>query len=276
MILYAPKSDQKAEIVIPDNVKKIAVKVSGGADSAFLLYVLVKHVKESGRDLEILPIHNFYFECPAIAPMYAVVNKVRSMFNYEVPFLLEPYVWYRGKLDEYIEDWHDVKFLELGKADMLFSGRTAAPKLDAHDEFYEKCRNNYGYVEGRFAWGENDFPTRERIFTKSFRLWGQEFPEDFPERYIDTPFINVDKRFIAEMYDLYGIRDEIFPLTWSCVANFPITKGYTEPCGKCFWCLEKEWAFGETDTPHENLVEEIGEYVYSNFEHPFGWFIDKF
>jgi len=58
------------------------------------------------------------------------------------------------------------------------------------------------------------------------------------------PFVNIDKRWIAGMYEQLGLMDELFPMTASCIGDNEDSKFYTEPCKKCFWCHEKMWAFG--------------------------------
>lgn len=62
------------------------------------------------------------------------------------------------------------------------------------------------------------------------------------------PFVNVDKRWVAGMYEKLGLMDELFPMTMSCIGDNADSKYYTEPCRKCFWCHEKLWAFGCYDT----------------------------
>tara|TARA_B100000424_G_C22937118_1_gene498622 strand:+ start:963 stop:1712 length:750 start_codon:yes stop_codon:yes gene_type:complete len=62
-----------------------------------------------------------------------------------------------------------------------------------------------------------------------------------------TPFINVDKRFVAELYKQYDLLDDLFPLTRSCIGFEKETDYFTRPCEECFWCHEKMWAFGTYD-----------------------------
>lgn len=69
------------------------------------------------------------------------------------------------------------------------------------------------------------------------------------------PWINVDKKFIADQYVKFGLEEDLLPLTRSCEAR-PEKTGYDpkifgdelrmfeQPCGMCWWCLEKKWAFG--------------------------------
>ena len=58
------------------------------------------------------------------------------------------------------------------------------------------------------------------------------------------PFVNVDKKFIADLYKQFDLMDDLFPLTMSCIGWAGETKNFTEPCKTCFWCYEKKWAFG--------------------------------
>ena len=59
-----------------------------------------------------------------------------------------------------------------------------------------------------------------------------------------TPWRNVDKSFIAEIYKQYNLLETLFPMTASCIGDGESSKWYTEPCKECFWCYEKKWAFG--------------------------------
>ena len=58
------------------------------------------------------------------------------------------------------------------------------------------------------------------------------------------PFVNIDKKFIADLYKQFNLIDDLFPLTMSCIGFAPETKNFTEPCKQCYWCYEKKWAFG--------------------------------
>ena len=56
---------------------------------------------------------------------------------------------------------------------------------------------------------------------------------------IFTPFININKKTIAELYKQEDL-EEIYPITRSC-ESLNLKHGH---CGKCWWCKEREWAFG--------------------------------
>ena len=48
---------------------------------------------------------------------------------------------------------------------------------------------------------------------------------------------------------------EIYPHTKSCTGTAWHTQGFTRVCGKCFWCHERRWAFGEDLYPIKDLPE---------------------
>ena len=53
------------------------------------------------------------------------------------------------------------------------------------------------------------------------------------------PFLGMDKKDIARLYEEEGILDDLFPLTRSCENDD--TLDYH--CGYCWWCDERKWAF---------------------------------
>jgi hypothetical protein len=62
------------------------------------------------------------------------------------------------------------------------------------------------------------------------------------------PFRNLNKQDIAELYKYYGLLDTLFPSTRSC--EWYPEMGGSDPglghCGNCWWCLEREWGFGNS------------------------------
>ena len=58
------------------------------------------------------------------------------------------------------------------------------------------------------------------------------------KKYI-TPFTNIDKKGLADLYKQYNLTDTLFPLTRSCES----LEFLTEHCGACWWCEERKWGF---------------------------------
>ena len=58
------------------------------------------------------------------------------------------------------------------------------------------------------------------------------------------PYLHVDKKFVAGVYKEHGLMKELYPMTKSCAwGPESDNTNYPDPCGRCFWCNEKEWAF---------------------------------
>ena len=56
-----------------------------------------------------------------------------------------------------------------------------------------------------------------------------------------TPFINVNKKGIAAIYEELGLMETLFPLTRSCATR---KKGVWHCGDGCWWCHERSWGFG--------------------------------
>jgi hypothetical protein len=85
IVLAGPANDKrKIEIALPENKKRIGVMLSGGADSAILLYILALEQKLSGTDHELIP---FTVARPDGAWNYVtpIVDKVNEILGIELP-----------------------------------------------------------------------------------------------------------------------------------------------------------------------------------------------
>ena len=59
------------------------------------------------------------------------------------------------------------------------------------------------------------------------------------------PFVNVNKKFVADIFKQEGLLEELYPITRSCVGGANQTNNFKEWCWQCFWCFEKAWAFDQ-------------------------------
>jgi len=249
MILHAPKSNQTVEFTIPPHVKKVGVHVSGGADSAILIYIVCKYIKDNNLDITVLPITSCVNERPGMMEgTFRVTNKVRELFNYDIPFLLDNFLYYRGrKVYKFMTEVHK-NMLKEGVVDMIIGAGTGWAS-----EIVLKT-NNMWY--DRPLWRDKELnPSQYEPILEE---------DGTPTGYtIYKPFIRVDKKFTAEMYDLYGVRDTLFPVTRSCIEKFSRSEGWSKPCKLCWWCKERYWAFGEYDRERRTYLETIKDEVYS-------------
>ena len=232
--------------------KKMGISLSGGSDSALLFYLMAKYL----QDVELIP-WSAYESSPdpleerplTIEAAEKIVDWMRVEFpdanigpheKYaydrscketlkEAEKINVPGFKYYGMSNKGI-----VKILLLRKdtqrmwdegiIDYHVNGITSNPPLDIIKEwpYYEERRTKDQEVFEVANW-----PAKlcsRRIYYK--------------------PFVKVDKKWIAGMYNQEGLMNTLFPITESCTGFARETNWWTEPCKQCFWCREKHWAFG--------------------------------
>ncbi len=80
-----------------------------------------------------------------------------------------------------------------------------------------------------------DLPAEDmRLLPKPRPLW---------KKNIYAPFVNINKAEIANIYSEHNLTNTLFPLTMSCESLNSVS-GH---CGECWWCRERQWAFGKLD-----------------------------
>jgi hypothetical protein len=191
-------------------VKNIGIKMSGGADSSLLAYLLAEYIVKNNLDINLFPIIIIEEDAP-FQKIFAqqVIDFVEKNLNFKFcsPVLFDHYT----KTDK-IQRMRRIE-TDLLKTilDFIISGTTQNPKS--------------GFDT---PGGPDD--NREGVF-----------PEIWEEK-IYTPFINKDKKELAELYKQHNLLNTLFPLTRSCVA---VTDNFDKHCGECWWCKERIWAFGK-------------------------------
>lgn len=223
---------QTTDFDLPSDAKNVGVNCSGGADSSILLYMVCDYVKQYRPDVKISVV-----TCANDAKHRWNVRKAADVINFTIDRLgFNPidmhYAYYRDR--QSVEYFHDVesRLYQDGRIDMMVSGITANPKLQAIVTD-SRGRQVDLSVEALPDRNSDNSPAMHQNSA------GMKFY---------TPFVNVDKRFVAAMYDQYQVP-ELFDLTRSCEA-LPDADAVFDPefektpCGTCWWCLERKWAFG--------------------------------
>lgn len=208
------------DLNIPLHVTKVGIKLSGGADSAIVCYMLAKYIKECRPDIVLHPITAVSSTKPYNA-IFAkkIVAKIQSLLDFEFgQHWIEPIQ--SNNSQEYITGQE--KFLEkLYRSQVIqihFSGITANPDpLDAPELFDGTIK---GPVDDRSK-GKHKKPHYGGTWVR--------------------PLVNVDKKAVFELYQNLGVLDELFPETRSCEAK---THDFSCHCKQCWFCKERYWAFG--------------------------------
>ena len=210
-------SQEDIFIRIPDRVKTVSLKISGGADSAIVGYMLCKYVTEERPDIKIVPVTTIHPEKP-FQEIYSkrVLEFLRNEFG---DIFTKHYVNTAKNADDYVDAqdrvWQEANSIE--SIDCNFSGVTANPPKEVYNQWLSA-----GPADNRD--GKN-FPQREK---DSYRH-----------------LVNIDKKGVAELYETLGLMETLFPITRSCEAyehepHYNIDKH----CEQCWWCNERYWGFG--------------------------------
>lgn len=204
--------------------RKIGIKVSGGADSAIVLYMLAKYIMEE-HGQENAEIH--VITCNSVEKMFQVhhakkvMDKVAELTgityagHHTAIVSAESDETYIGGQKEFLD-----KLYADGIIECNLNGITAIPSPEDCPEMNEGLVGQI--IDERVRSGEK----KPHISGKSFR-----------------PVINLDKRGIAELYRNLGVEKELYPITRSCEGNRDTTR-IEHQCGKCWTCRERIWAFG--------------------------------
>lgn len=191
-------------------VKNIGIKMSGGADSSILGYLLAEHIIKNKLDINLFPIIIIEQDAP-FQQIHAqqVIEFIEQTLDFKFcsPIIFDHYTK-TNKIKRMRQIESDLLKTML---DFIISGTTQYPKE--------------GFIE---PGGPDD--NRKGVFPE---LWKEK---------IYTPFINKDKKELAELYKQHKLLDTLFPLTRSCVA---VTNNFESHCGECWWCKERKWAFGK-------------------------------
>jgi len=213
-------SQDTFEINLPANIKKVGMKISGGADSAITCYMLAKYCKEERPDITIYPITGIA-EGKAYQEIFAkrVLSKIEELLDYK----FGPHTAEDVRADENYSDDQTIVVEGAYKKyglDLHFAGITANPNPDEAPELFD-------VPEG---WLPSD--DRSKLPNKRPHTEGKSI----------RPLINVDKRGVKEHYENLGVLDTLFPVTRSCEEY---TEDFSKHCGWCWFCMERKWGFGK-------------------------------
>lgn len=221
--------------IVPTNtgidIKTVGVWCSGGVDSSLMLYLVTKEIIEKNLDIEIIPLtmrrpkpSNPYFASE-------VVEFLENHFNYQYKDHLIHY----PSMDNYDgdEEWDRDFFYNLqeelysdGIIQRVYNGTTLNPPIE---------------LQIQLGWdGVPGTAEKSRGQHHGWRQWVYKKPSGLE---LIEPFRNTDKKGVAKVYKDEGLVETLFPLTRSCEDP----NGLIGHCGWCWWCSEREWAFGKLE-----------------------------
>ena len=236
------------EFTIPKHFNNIGFKVSGGADSAIVGWMLCKTIVEECNSEPV--IHPITMDQPGKAYQVKFAKGVIAFLKLHWPSVtfgehitglgsqpiteVNPHMGDEGKANpRYNEDQEDLvkPLLENKDIRCLFNGTTANPS-----EFVgqDKKHQEVSMPPER---NKRDIPFPVQ-YSGDPSTWikTQGTPGE-----VYSPLINQDKKGVADLYRHFGVLDSLFPLTRSCE---DWTDDFSDHCGVCWFCLERQWGFG--------------------------------
>jgi hypothetical protein len=226
-----------------ENYNRIGIQLSSGTDSALVLFFLAKFITETeDYDKIIFPwlaieTNNQLSDCATrskqilelIKKLYPKANIQELSIDYSTRVAPYEDPKYKTLYLNPIQEKFKIDY----KLDIFLSGLNHNPP--------ESILRLYSVYKYRAVFRDKNNLDLE---IRPQNMGGKLNPQRFPWMYND-------KKFIAHQYKKYNLMDNLFPLTESCVIETEETlrhMGASQfPCKKCFWCVEKYWAFGMYD-----------------------------
>ena len=226
-MILTDKFNQSIKFKIPDAVNTILFNISGGADSAILLYILCDYLQKQKRDVKINCLtlsfdRRYRWQNKRAANIIEYVISNLNFYNIKNHHT----IYHHGFSDVPLNAYQKDQWIE-GKFDILMGGNTANPRWDTDIETKDGNRVNLWTTNCPTIEGRNQDNIDQWIYRDGYGYY--------------SPFANVDKRFVADMYIQYGVED-LLTLTRSCCSDIPDTE---PPCGVCWSCAERKLIWGD-------------------------------
>ena len=217
----------------------VGISVSCGADSAIILYMLMKEVKHDLHIFNLIGEKRKDILEPAFDTVVNTCVKLTGKTNY----FIHKHNYPKPPAELIFQIYKDS--LDKGETDIIYTGLTKFPPDEVHKEWddqppkwHNKWRN-YNNVHPLFGL-EIQIPEGTDCSNPALTIDGLYKSSIKQDIRVYNPMINHDKRDIAKLYRALNVEKELFPYTRSCEDDTH-TVGH---CGKCWWCKERIWGFG--------------------------------
>ncbi len=219
--------------IIPINTKwkNVGVQVSGGLDSAILLYLLVKTLQKHNLDIKIIPISlEIHNKAKNLGSSRAVIAKIKELTGFQ-------------NFGESVE----------------VIGNERQAKFEEKDEFFLSVIRNLFFTE-QIDYNLNGVTRNPPLeVCKDFKFNEyREFIRDNPQTIYNSPtnaspHAFMTKKDIIELYIIHGVLDELAGLTLSCDEHLDVIQrnSWDIPCGTCWWCSERRWGLESNGINYE-------------------------
>ena len=222
--------------------KQVLMTLSGGLDSASLTYLICKHFPQ----IEIIPFTAA--DCNFPKDLEAAQNVVDFMQK-EFPQgnVCDLRIYNINQEDRSIVPEEEIKKTKDKKKNWSDLALSSVSKTIQLNRVCQKIKAEYPKAIRCDAMTANP-PIRVMQELEFYEIAERRRDANQKQRQkqnkrLYKPYINVDKKFVADIYIQNNLMSTLFPLTKSCVGKKEHTNNFEAECGTCFWCKEKAWAF---------------------------------
>lgn len=228
--------------------KHITIRMSGGIDSALLLYSLA-WIKKQGLmhpENTFQPITGINHTRPyQHVFVNQVVDYVNKRFDMDIPYTISETSGEHRLLENVVTD-----LSRNNHHDMSYSGQSKFLPL----EEVSKYPHAYEVIQGKYFPGHRDKTYLDLVDvvnhsdTDHERAWEAGIKEEEILGIYVRPFINLNKIHTKMISDYFDITDDILRITRSCEReNFDgtVMTDFSHHCGECVWCAERYITFGK-------------------------------
>ena len=223
---------------------RVFLALSGGTDSAMILYLLCKYkpdwkiICHTGIDKHKDPWVGEYASeiVTLMKKKFPDVDIIHEQYKFDS---LDPVTLYYAK-----KEWNEKEDKSVLPTAQGYSKAYAAQDLKSElRKKYDIKLSIHGItsnppldIQKELGFDKVAEPRRNKTYDEE--TWKKSGKMHY------RPFVNVDKKFVADLYKQFDLMEDLFPLTMSCIGFSDTTNFFTEPCKECYWCHEKMWAFG--------------------------------
>lgn len=222
-VVYKSLGEMCTIIPIDPSWKRVLIQVSGGLDSALLLYFVAKTFQDYGIKAEIIPLS---LEVPTKAK---TLGSARNVIN-EVRTLLKSQQIRNG-----IEVSIPVDLCKPPYKNKFFMNTVAEVIQRENIDFEMNGNTKNPPFEDRRHFRDDE----HRELLRDARTTIYNSPRSA------SPHAFNDKKGIIHLYQKENLLNRLAPLTLSCDLELEEIqrRGLSIPCGDCWWCHERAWGF---------------------------------
>lgn len=241
----------------PSAVAKIAVKMSGGLDSATLLYTLAILRKNGVIDPKTVfqPVTGVNWPRPYQEKFVnQTIDYVNKQLSDNIPYTHAVY----GGPDDDIGDVVNLEIHDMikkGLVDFSYIGETKfLPTGFINGTKWENAITKEEYFGNTLPFSvildvtnpENTGYHNEDLYD---RIWKSDSTDPIATRNSLAPWRNYHKGHVKQVSDYYGISDDLLKITRSCEYSSMRKKDtqmmdWDNHCEECMWCVERLVTYG--------------------------------